>query len=323
MIIKNGYEINEFGKKRKIVRFKCDNCQIEFTPPICESSAKLKNKNHYCKKQCIYDHRNKMQESYKPAPAKLKLKCLSCKQSFEAWTCAGKMKKFCKEECYHQARRDGTIPSNFRLEDPIVREKMSISAKERCASKEGCTFYGKHHTEETKKKHSALMKILMTGEKNPMWGKTHSDEIRNKMSAIVSQQFVDGKRQAYGKNYHQKGYIFAKKMNKDVFFRSSWEKQVIEWLDQSSTVKSFEYEPCSIQYELVEGNRTHKRHYVPDFIIEFVDNHKEMWEIKPKAFFCSDKTISKEKAAKIFCSKNSISSYRLLGKEEIDSLLKI
>lgn len=319
MILKNGYEINEFGKKRRFIKFKCDNCGIEFVP-TSDSSEKLKNKNHYCKINCCYEHRNKMTESYKAAPAKHKLNCLSCKQPFEAWTQYNKMQKFCKRDCYMQAKRDGIVPSTFRLDDPSVREKMSISAKKRCATKENCSFYGKHHTEENKKKHSEVMKGLLVGEKNPMYGKTHSDEIRNKMSEIVSQQFVDGKRKAYGKNFHQKGLIFSTKANRELFYRSSWEKQTIEWLDGSSLIKGFEYEPCSIAYQLIEGDRMNKRHYIPDFIVEFVDGHKEMWEIKPKAFFESVKTKLKQAAAEEYCRINLIDSYRLLGKKEVDEL---
>jgi hypothetical protein len=39
-------------------------------------------------------------------------------------------------------------------------------------------MYGKHHSEETKKKMSASLK----GEKHPFYGKHHSEETKKKMS---------------------------------------------------------------------------------------------------------------------------------------------
>ena len=42
-------------------------------------------------------------------------------------------------------------------------------------------FYGKHHTEESKKKIREGNKGKRVGEKNPFYGKTHSEEARKKM----------------------------------------------------------------------------------------------------------------------------------------------
>lgn len=52
-------------------------------------------------------------------------------------------------------------------------------------------FYGKHHSDETKK----IMKENhphLSGEDNHFYGKHHSDEVRQKMSRIAKQRFQDG-----------------------------------------------------------------------------------------------------------------------------------
>ena len=43
-------------------------------------------------------------------------------------------------------------------------------------------FYGKHHSEETKRKHSLWVKEYQSGENNPFYGKHHSEESKRKIS---------------------------------------------------------------------------------------------------------------------------------------------
>jgi len=49
-------------------------------------------------------------------------------------------------------------------------------------------FYGKKHTENTKKKHSDLMKGRYTGETNPFYGKKHSEESKLRMSELAKKR---------------------------------------------------------------------------------------------------------------------------------------
>lgn len=71
--------------------------------------------------------------------------------------------------------------------------KMSISHKGKKMSEEfkkreslarkgsGNTFYGKHHSEETKAKLREISKIKCAGENNGMYGKHHSEETKQKI----------------------------------------------------------------------------------------------------------------------------------------------
>lgn len=75
-----------------------------------------------------------------------------------------------------------------------TKKKMSIKAKERYKDKtnhpmynvhrygEDNPFYGKHHSEESRRKMSEACEGLYVGEKNPMYGKQHTEETREKMS---------------------------------------------------------------------------------------------------------------------------------------------
>jgi len=61
----------------------------------------------------------------------------------------------------------------------ITIKKFSISASKR--TKEKNSFYGKTHTEKTKKIISEKSKINSIGEKNGMYGKTHTDSAKEKI----------------------------------------------------------------------------------------------------------------------------------------------
>jgi hypothetical protein len=91
-------------------------------------------------------------------------------------------------------------------------------------------------------------------------------------------------------------------------------------LDKEATVKTFSYEPFAISYKLNEGNREHTRHYIPDFLVEYVDGRKELWEIKPAAYSESEKVKQKQLVAEEYCRANNIALYRLLTKETLKEM---
>ena len=54
--------------------------------------------------------------------------------------------------------------------------------KRMTGSGENNPFYGKHHSEETKRKHSLWVKEHQSGENSPFYGKHHSDESKKKIA---------------------------------------------------------------------------------------------------------------------------------------------
>ena len=67
-----------------------------------------------------------------------------------------------------------------------TRRKMS-----ECRLGEKNAFYGKHHTEESKKKLSDALKGKLAGENNPFYGQTHSEETKQLLSEYASARIGD------------------------------------------------------------------------------------------------------------------------------------
>lgn len=324
MIIEDKMEADA-GKpkqKRRVVVFECDFCHTVFTPKKLEYKQ-LKNKNHYCKLECAYAHRRVMEKSYKASPRKAEVECFYCKKVVLQWKnqIAKFVHHFCSKPCRGAAIREGLIPNNARMDDE-VKEKLSASMTERLKDKTKHPMFGKHHTEEAKEKISKHHKETrcFSGERNPMYGKNHSLETRQKISEIVSAEMVAGKRRVYGKNFHKKGYVYSNKLGVDVFYRSSWEKATVEWLDENTKIKTFIYEPFVITYSQKESERLNKRSYVPDFLVEYVDGRKELWEIKPAVYADSAKVKQKQMAAEEYCRANGIDAYKLLTKQTLEEM---
>jgi len=298
----------------RTIIFSCDCCQQHFersnkSKPRLDYKI-LNNKEHYCSLKCAYQAR-------KPTKAKENI-CNMCSVSFLMAPCKEKETNFCSRECYWL----------YRKTDPRVKAKrkpLSESAKIKigAANKGKQSRLGAVLSEETKEKISNHHKETgcFKGDKNPMYGKVHTEQAKQKMSEIVSSEIVSGKRQRYGKNYHEKGYVFSTKLNVNVFYRSSWEKATTRWLDQNHDIKSFTYEPFYIPYWLIRGNEyKQKHHYIPDFLVEYNDGTKELWEIKPLIYANTEKARQKQIAAEEYCKLNGINGYRILTKEDLKSM---
>jgi hypothetical protein len=70
--------------------------------------------------------------------------------------------------------------------DPIVKAKRKASMPDQSGGNN--SFFGKKHTDKTKKQISKNRKGLTVGEKNPFYGKQHSDTALEKMSKPRSEE---------------------------------------------------------------------------------------------------------------------------------------
>lgn len=50
----------------------------------------------------------------------------------------------------------------------------------------------------------------------------------------------------------------------------------------------------------------HQRRYCPDFIVEYIDNHKVVMEVKDPSRVDSDEVKRKRKAAEIWCKRRGM-----------------
>jgi hypothetical protein len=78
--------------------------------------------------------------------------------------------------------------------------------------------------------------------------------------------------------YRQGDYL-STKTGKSIHYRSGLEKKYYELLDQDDDVVAFYTEIMRVPYYFKGEMKT----YLPDLIIQFVDGHKEVWEIKPSS----------------------------------------
>lgn len=114
------------------------------------------------------------------------------------------------------------------------------------------------------------------------------------MKALVWRDFSAKKGRKKAK--FKEGYYESTKMSRKIHYRSGYELKVYECLDADLDVKVFGGEPFKIPY-IFEG----KQHdYNPDIIVNYIDGHTEVWEVKP-----SDQTTLPKNEAKWYAAKEA------------------
>lgn len=200
-------------------------------------------------------------------------------------------------------------------------------------------FFNKHHTEESKQKmlenrdysvyktdeFKNKMRILASGENNPMFGKSVYDvwvekygtEIANvKLEQLKIKQSKNssgennpmfGKPSPNGSGNGWSGWYngwFFRSIKELSYMINVIEKNNIEWVNAESNMFRINY----IDYK--GNNRT----YTADFIL----NNKYLIEIKPKKLWYSDSVIRKKISAIKFCEENNL-TYKLRDTPNLSS----
>jgi len=96
------------------------------------------------------------------------------------------------------------------------------------------------------------------------------------------------------------GDYTSSKTGEVIFYRSSWELEYAKMLDTNAAVTTWDYEPFAIKY--VIGTKQHN--YVPDFLVTYVDDTKELVEVKPPSLDSTNVNRAKRLAALELCNKN-------------------
>jgi TnsA endonuclease N terminal len=117
---------------------------------------------------------------------------------------------------------------------------------------------------------------------------------------IVWKDFGNKKTKKSRKPAFREGHFVSLKNNgKEFFYRSSYECEVLECLEQLNEVLAYDVEPFKDGIPYMYQGEPHKYH--PDFSIKFNDGHIEIWEIKPANQTQLPLNEAKWAAAKLFC----------------------
>jgi len=138
---------------------------------------------------------------------------------------------------------------------------------------------------------------------NNQRGRKRSAESRAKMSEAAARR---GLQQPRANPFAgTKGeWVLSEKADQEVYIRSSYEKRLLRALDLHPEVVELEVEPFSIPYEYA-GVRYQ---YIPDFLISFVGDIKELWEVKPARFLSDPKNQAKIAALNAFASDHGMNA---------------
>jgi len=139
-----------------------------------------------------------------------------------------------------------------------------------------------------------------TGENNPAWGsnrrsKREIDATREKNSEIMSELAIAGK---FSFDF---GQFLSEKLNKKFNYRSLYELRFFTILEHLDFVHLYDYESIRIPY-IYDGI---KRHYVPDFFVEFIGGRRCIVEVGTSTYkvHVDGKTKAKQDATVEYCKK--------------------
>jgi hypothetical protein len=96
------------------------------------------------------------------------------------------------------------------------------------------------------------------------------------LSMAMVKRILEGKR--YG-SYGIKGKFYSDKNQKEMLYRSSWECDLMKFLENSSDIERYEYETLVLPYRTVDGKLHHS---IPDFLVYYKNGLKELIEVKPQ-----------------------------------------
>jgi len=115
-----------------------------------------------------------------------------------------------------------------------------------------------------------------------------------------------------------KGYYYSHKNNAQIFFQSSFELLAYKKLESDESVKSFKR--CDFYVTYVYEGGTHR--YTPDIIVEYIDNHTSIIEVKPECLVDYPKNTAKSKALQEYCKQNNFTC-RTITETELVGVLNV
>jgi hypothetical protein len=173
----------------------------------------------------------------------------------------------------HKNKIAQSVQARYDSDDSSMRSKISVTHKGKPLSEE----HRKKLSDERKKKLSSGEIIIN----------------RDKISAAITQRYLGG-----GFEWST-GQYTSTKTAITCNYRSSWERELMELLDNDPTIATWKYEPMSLAY--VHENQT--RRYIPDFQVVTSD-HDYLVEVKPPTLKDTQVNEAKRRSAIEFCERN-------------------
>lgn len=103
-----------------------------------------------------------------------------------------------------------------------------------------------------------------------------------------------------------------------VNYRSGWELLYAKYLDSDPTVTEFSYEQLNIAY--LSNKKTGRiRHYIPDFMVTYIDGRVVLVEIKPLRRILNPTNVKKFAAAKEWAILHDV-QFQILTERELRDL---
>lgn len=308
----------QFETKRSHTKFCSPKCLKKDAYPRTKilKNCKLCNKEFLAsKKEVQYCSVGCVNTACKTHPDVTK-ECLNCKKEFTV-SYIKRNKQFCSRSC----SKSGEFNWNhgkLGIEHPAY----------------GQTPWTKGQTTETDPRIKALGKKISVklkqkfqngemsnaGENNPMYGRNHTSEAKVKISETRSQNWIDGKYNNSFFSSHENGLFHSVKNDKDFNYRSSWEKIILEYLDQDQSVAKFDFESIRIKYKLSYEN--YHRTYIPDLLIKYNNGETKLIEVKPSAFVNTQKNQAKFQAAQKFCELTGF-TFEIWSEDKLSEINKM
>jgi len=243
----------------------------------------------------------------------LLIKCDTCgnEQWWRACKCKNGERKYCSVKCINVGRK----------KPEEIKKYLSEINKG-----ENNKFFGKHHSDETRRKMSsshtidnslkATMKERLSdeefkiywdkycskhsGSNNSFFGKTHTKEMREHLSYTRANLIANGKIDIKPSHYGLKGYYTSKKSGEIFRFDSFCEYLRMIILDADNNVISWtKRHHIRIKYELDDVIKN----YIPDFLIIRSDGREVIEEVK--GYENHKKKMAKFSALKKYCIDNN------------------
>lgn len=121
------------------------------------------------------------------------------------------------------------------------------------------------------------------------------------MRVAIWNDFKDGKKKTRKPTFKEGYFISEKNGGAELHYRSGYEAEVYELLEQDCDVASFLVEPFKVPY-FFEDRPGHGKwyDYVPDLRVNFTDGSTDIWEIKPASQTDLEKNKAKWAAMKVY-----------------------